>query len=94
MSTTSLGGSSIFGPMVKFHAVGQDKYTKVCITVYIHAAILAENIVELRCLCHLVHMVPPVLWAASSRCCGPIPNTVMRVLVKEARTTSSSAWPQ
>jgi hypothetical protein len=26
-STKSLGGSSIFRPMIKFHAVGQDKYT-------------------------------------------------------------------
>jgi hypothetical protein len=42
-STITLGGSSIFRPMIKFHAVGQDKYTKVYITVYIHAAIFVES---------------------------------------------------
>jgi hypothetical protein len=41
--TTALGGSSIFGPMIKFHAVGQTKYTKVYITVYIHAATFGES---------------------------------------------------
>ena len=42
-STSTLGGSSIFRPMVKFHVVGQDKYTKVCTTVYIHAAIFVKS---------------------------------------------------
>ena len=42
-STITLGGSSIFGPMIKFHAVGQDKYTNFYITVYKHAAILGES---------------------------------------------------
>jgi hypothetical protein len=40
---TSLGGSLIFGPMIKFHAVGQDYYTNFCITVYIYVAIFAET---------------------------------------------------
>ncbi len=41
--TTTLGGSSIFRPMIKFHAVGQDNYTNIYITVYIHAAIFVES---------------------------------------------------
>jgi hypothetical protein len=40
---TALGGSSIFRPMIKFHAVGQTKYTKDYITVYIHAANFGES---------------------------------------------------
>jgi hypothetical protein len=40
---TSLGGSSIFRPMIKFHAVGQDNYTKIYITVYMHAVIFEES---------------------------------------------------
>ena len=50
--------------MTKIHAVGQINYTKDCITVYIQAAIFEESPelgeLELRCICHLVHMVPPV----------------------------------
>ena len=41
--TTALGGSSICRPMIKFHAVGQTKYTKDYITVYIHAACFGES---------------------------------------------------
>ncbi len=84
--TEPLGGSSIFRPMDKFHAVGQGKYTGFYITVYMHAANFAESSTrssanELRYaeFVFLVRMVPPIWWAASSWCCGPISKTVMGV---------------
>ena len=41
--TIPLGGSSIFGPMDKFRAVGHGKYAGFYITVYMHAANFAES---------------------------------------------------
>ena len=85
-STITLGGSSIFGPMIKFHAVGQDKYAKDYITVYIHAAIFVES-------SRRFSSTNSVTLSLSSCPHGPscvvdgiglmlefIPNTVMRVL--------------
>ena len=77
--------------MTKIHAVGQNNYTKDCITVYIQAAIFEESPedslklgeLELRCICHLVHMVPPVWWAAPSGAVIPFLHTVVRVCFRE-----------
>jgi hypothetical protein len=43
ISTTTLGGSLIFRPMTKIHAVGQDMYTDIYIKVYLPAATFAES---------------------------------------------------
>lgn len=42
-STTSLGGSSIFKPMTKIHAVGQIMCINIYIRVYMHAEIFLES---------------------------------------------------
>ena len=41
------------------------------------------QLIKWRCSCHLVHMVPPVWWAASSWCCCSIYHTVVRVLSRD-----------
>ena len=100
-STKSLGGSSIFRPMIKFHAVGQDKYTGFLYYGIQTSSYLCGIFKEILGnwssyaeFIFLVHMVPPVWWAASSWCCDPISYAAMRELDQGTRTTLRSTWDQ